>query len=102
MRYLCCCNHGNVRSACLARELKDKGHEAIAIGLMPRVSENRDRSTIDMLCLWADKIIDMSDGYGTRLSEQHKVTRLNIGEDVWGNPFHPALREIIRARMENL
>ena len=101
MRYLCCCNHGNVRSACLARELKDKGHEAIAIGLMPRTGEF-NQSTIDMLCKWADKIIDMSDGYGARLSEQHKVTRLNIGEDVWGNPFHPALREIIRVRMENL
>lgn len=111
MKILCVCNHGNVRSAGLARAIKDLNgacksteldylhnefiqHEAIAIGAHCSRIE-----TISHLSEWADLVIDLSDNdekVQLRLQEiaGKKYRRFDIGYDIWGNPFHPNLREI--------
>ncbi len=57
--------------------------------------------TRDMLCLWADGIIVMEAYMFDKIPEQFrsKTTVVDVGEDVWCNPFHPALTEKIQGLM---
>lgn len=87
----------------MARELKDRGHEAIAIGVAPdwRPQGNPwggfSEETIATFAYWADIIIDFSDTGTERLKPyQEKVHRFDIGIDRWHNAFHPELREIMQ------
>jgi len=110
MKILCICNHGNVRSACLAREIKDLNgpcissdreyikewikNESIAIGV-----HSCNEETIKYFIDWADKVIDLSceDVNNQDLIKKcagDKYLRHDIGGDRWGNPFHPELRLI--------
>ncbi|MDO8622683.1 MAG: hypothetical protein Q7R52_00380 [archaeon] len=119
MKILCICNHGNVRSAALARAIKDLNgqcistdldyledqfiqHEAIAIGAHCSKIE-----TIANLSDWADLVIDLSDNdeqVQIRLQEiaKKKYRRFDIGNDIWGNPFHSQLREIVGNILQQL
>jgi len=113
MKVLCICNHGNVRSACLAREIKDMQgacvssdreylektwikNESIAIGVHSSTKES-----LKYFIEWADLVIDLScedknnQELITKLSGS-KYKRLYIGGDKWGNPFHPELRTILQ------
>ena len=110
MKILCVCNHGNVRSACMARELKDLNGpykhdrimlpednriEAIAIG-----GHSTTTNTINMLIDWADKVWMFGETPITREQIQQiagdKFTLFDIGPDKWANPFHPDLRSIMQ------
>ena len=116
-KFLVLCNHGNVRSACMAREIKDLNgpcrpenaetflkyvegwvkNEAIAIGLHANTPE-----TIAYFCKWADKVIDMSDDIPVMqkfLNEiaRVKYVRFDVGPDRWNNPFHPELRSLCQS-----
>lgn len=111
MKVLTICNHGNVRSACLAREIKDLNgactstdldylentfvkYQAVAIGAHCNKIE-----TIKHFVEWADLVVDLSDNDSKvqlRLQDvaKEKYRRFDIGGDRWGNSFHPELREI--------
>ena len=119
MKILCVCNHGNVRSAGMARELKDKGHEAIAIGICPDLTsignpwKGFSEETFNMMCNWADLIIDLSDIDSKSMNEDpgmyirlklfvNKTMRFYIGGDKWGNPFHPDLRTRLQLIIKEL
>jgi len=109
MKFLCLCNHGNVRSACMARELKDLGHEAIAIGITPSIPNNPwegfSNETIQLLYKWADIVLDFSDNAGGResiLKKHKKYKKFHIGIDKWHNPFHPELRSIMQTIIQSL
>ena len=119
MRILCICNHGNVRSSCMVRELKDLGHESIAIGIShnPLNSESNlfSEETVDYFIEWADLVFDFSDinsitmnddpGICDRLKNKSKeIKRYYVGGDRWGNPFHPELRSIMQSiiKKENI
>ena len=56
MKILCICEGGNVRSVAMAEILKDRGNNAIAIGM-----QYIDKDTLLILTKWADKIIDVRD-----------------------------------------
>ena len=108
--FLCICSHGNVRSACLAREIKDINgpciktdeiyqkefikHQAVAIG-----AHCNHIDTITHFASWADFVIDLSDN-NQEVQERlyniakEKYVRIDIGGDRWANPFHPELRGI--------
>jgi len=105
MKILCLCNHGSVRSVCLAQQFKNKGHEAISVGLAPESIFDKDAwkgfsdESIEYFANWADVIIDMSDIYNGAVSPrlekfEDKVHKLFVGKDIWGNSQHPQLIEI--------
>lgn len=53
MKILCLCSYGNVRSSCLARQLKDWYYqEALVAGIVANTS-----ATLQMLFAWADLIL---------------------------------------------
>ena len=99
MKFLCVCNHGNVRSVCLSRLLKDtRQHEAFAIGAQ-LFSEESIKYLID----WSDKVIVMCEGEKDREKMQNlakdKYVLFDIGADRWFNPMHPELIEIIKNKL---
>lgn len=107
MKILCVCNHGNVRSAALARAIKDisiteKSHtlEAIAIG-----AQTTTQNTMEKLSDWADKIIWLSEKINPETFEilrgdnqKSKIINLTkqVGPDHWFNPFHPELNQLMK------
>ena len=88
-KILCICNGGNVRSAALARHIRDLNgifadfksdssaikYEAVAIGKSYMTPES-----MKYFKKWADLIIDLSDD-----------GEYSIGKDIWCNPTHPEL-----------
>ena len=101
MKILCICQGGNVRSVCLKHTLNDMGHDALAVGY----GEN-SRETISALVAWADKIVLLIPVFHDAISEAiathggKPVVYYNVGEDVWGNPFHPELKAKIRTMVK--
>ncbi len=99
MKILAVCNHGNVRSQCMSKELRNRGHEAFAIGVD---STKFTDETMKVLCEWAELILDFSDGNlsGHRIPVldryEAKIIRQDIGVDIWRIPSHPELKEIMR------
>ena len=105
MKIVTMCRGGNVRSVAakmiLSRCLR---HEVIAIG-----ADNTNYDTKRFLFNWADRIVIMHpdllkyvsftyfDNYGgrPRLDYTYKTTLLNVGNDVWGNPFNENLQTTI-------
>lgn len=114
MKFVCVCNFGNVRSACAARHLRNAGHEAIAIGIMPNIAttnkiENWNGFSDDSLKLffdWADYIINLSDilDYSRRKLKpwEQKVIEVYVGKDVWYDPFHPELNYNLKGRLSEV
>lgn len=105
MKILCICNHGDVRSPCLARELKILGYEAMAIGIENSWKKyggfwrGFSDDSIDNFCNWADIIVDLSDvaeAKGRLKSYNDKLLKISIGVDRWHNPFHPDLRRRLK------
>lgn len=82
MKILCICEGGNVRSVALAELLKDRGNNAIAIGM-----KYIDKETLLILTKWADKIIDVRD---------------YLPKDIWGNSADKDLRELIKIKIIDL
>lgn len=108
MKFLVCCNHGNVRSVALAENLKNLGHEAIAIGIAPSTYKRKryalqlkkdpwqgmSEDTIFILEMWADKVIDMSDGFSYRLQDRDKYLRRYVGIDIYFDSHNKTLKAL--------
>ena len=91
------CAYGNVRSAALARSIRDyypDGNDAIAIGWV-----NQADDTKQMLVGWADLVVVTDATYTEAVEamagEGTDVWTSDVGEDVWGSPTHPALQEMM-------
>jgi hypothetical protein len=97
MRLLCVCQGGNVRSVCLARLLKKRGHESIGVGL-------NQKSLLPLLAHWAERIYPMDDEISKALwmlGYQHKMSSdYIIGPDDWHSPDHPDLLRRLRDLVE--
>ena len=105
IKFLCLCNGGNVRSAALARYIKDlngiyvKFSESTIPIKYESISMGAHCSTIESLRYmigWADRVIDLSDNDEEiqkllQYLSGNKYIRVNIGGDVWGNSAHPNL-----------
>ena len=116
IKILCICNGGNVRSAALARHIRDSNgqfinfqkeqsalkYEAISIGV-----HSTSEETLKYLIDWADKVIDLS-GEDEEMQElikniaKEKYIRKFIGTDVWDSPRHPHLLERIEKIAEEI
>jgi predicted protein tyrosine phosphatase len=89
MKILTICSAGAVRSVGMAYLLKEMyGHDAIPVG-----HDLNSQQTIDMLADWADLIIVMQPQYaaGLPMRDAHKIIKIDIGPDIWGNSLHPDL-----------
>lgn len=96
MKILCICEHGNVRSVALAYLIKTiYKHEAIAIGW-----KNVSKETKEMLFNWADKIIYLDYNVPGKLN--NKEFQLNVGEDIWHDPYHQGLQHKLLKRLKEL
>lgn len=89
MKFLTVCDGGNVRSHCMAVCLKERFHEAIAIGRWACKPE-----TIDMMCNWADVVILMEPHMKENIPEKYadKIYDINVGFDRYGVGINPELR----------
>ena len=92
MKVLTVCSHGNVRSVALAYILKVVfSWEAIPIGLYTTTEETRK-----MLVDWADLVIVTNvQDYKDFTPKSDKIMLLDLGHDVWKNPFHQELQHKI-------
>lgn len=102
MKILCICEHGNVRSVALAYLIKTiYTHEAISIG-----SKNTSESTMFILYEWADKIIFLDKNLFNKYTKLEKkvynMQLLDVGEDIWHDPYHPNLIHKILKQINSL
>lgn len=89
MKVLTICQGGHVRSVGMKYLLRYKyGHEAISAGW-----ETVSSDTLRMLCDWADVVVIMQPKFERYISPDFKEKLLcyDVGEDNYGNPFHPIL-----------
>jgi predicted protein tyrosine phosphatase len=90
------CQGAHVRSVALKYLLTYKyGHEVLACGWESNTAETRN-----MLFEWADIIVIMQKEFEKYVPEQYhnkgderKLYSYDVGEDRYGNPFHPELQE---------
>jgi len=96
MKIVTTCQGGHVRSVALKYLLTYKyGHEVLACGW-----ESNKEDTRNMLYEWADVIVIMQaemekyvDPKHHNDGERRKLYCYDVGEDVYGNPFHPTLQQ---------
>ena len=89
-RFLCVCDGGNVRSHAMAVALKEKGHDAVAIG---RFSSSPE--TMSMMCEWAEKVVIMEPHMKESIPEEfhNKLHIVDVGFDRYGVGINPELRK---------
>lgn len=86
-KVVCCCAYGQVRSVAARRavyKLTDC-RSVLACGL-----ERNDTTTLQMLFEWADVIVVAGEAeLAARVPAEYvsKLLHINIGKDIWGDPF---------------
>lgn len=92
-KILCICRYGNIRSVALARLLKKERFDALACGIIPNAKD-----TLQMLMRWADKILVVETSLIQFLPEgfEKKIVDMEIGEDVWHDPFNSDLELVTK------
>jgi predicted protein tyrosine phosphatase len=93
MKILTVCQGGHVRSVGLKYLLRYKyGHDVLACGW-----EANSQETRDMLCEWADKVILLDKDFEKYINPKFKSKLFcyHVGNDIFGNPFHPVLLNIL-------
>ena len=98
------CQGGHVRSVGLKYLLRYKyGHDVIACGWEGNTEETRD-----LLFSWADYIVVMQASMVQHVPTKHhqrddqsrKLFCYDVGEDRYGNPFHPELQSALKGMIE--
>lgn len=89
MKALCVCQYGHSRSVGLARCIRklNGGHEAASVGW------ESAPSALPYLCSWAEVIFVVEESHLEKIQPWHhdKVVLLDLGPDIWSNPYHPDL-----------
>lgn len=90
-KFLCVCQYGHSRSACLCRVLHGKGQQAVACGW------GTAPDAIPALGVWADHILLLESHFLNFIPPdlRHKVITLDVGRDRWSNPYHPELHAML-------
>lgn len=98
-RVLTICTGGLVRSAGLSDILRLQDYDSI-----PLSHKWAGADTFIILSDWADIIIAMEPKYTSRvpLDCQYKVKIMDVGEDIWHNPRHPALVSLIKSKLSGI
>lgn len=102
MKILVLCNHGNVRSVALKyliQRLYD--HDVLAAGV-----EENSFDTLEMLFKWAEKVISLTpEANDSVIASSHSPKDrhfIDIGKDVWNNPFAQELQHKLLKKVKEL
>ena len=112
MNVLTVCIGGRVRSVSVSNFLK--GHysaDVIALG-----TATNSEQTFKMISDWADIIIPVEDRYNNTVPAKYKekwescviwnykdkVKVMDLGFDIWGNPMHKDLEQLVESRIKNV
>lgn len=90
-KFVCICSWGHCRSVALAKLLHERGHDAVAIGTQ------RSGTAAALLCEWADIICTLQPQFAEVVPAAHrgKIVCLDVGPDVWSNPYNQDLRQLL-------
>lgn len=96
LKVLCVCQYGHSRSIAACRAFHARGVPAVACGV------GTAGSALAVNAEWADRICLMDDYFVGAIPEpqRHKIVSLHVGPDRWVNPYHPELREMIEALID--
>ena len=95
MKILAVCAGGNIRSRALAyRLMYHHGQDALSAS-----ADKQAQDTWRMLCDWADRIVLMQPHFAGRIQDGYKakVRICDVGEDLYGSPWHFQLQEKVAA-----
>lgn len=98
MKIVTMCRGGHVRSVGLKFILRySYGHDVIACGWEGNAAETRE-----MLFKWADYIVVLMKGFEDYVPVEFrpKTFCYDVGEDVFGNPFHPQLQAALKGMIQ--
>ena len=97
-RVLCVCQCGHSRSAALVRILHKNGYPAIACGA------GTAGNWLPRLCQDADVIVLMQEQFRPYIMPLYhpKIKVMDIGIDVWSNPFNQQLLDLVEGRLHEL
>ena len=97
MKILCLGRKGNSRSAALAWLLKQRGHDAIAVGM-----RCMGRDTREMMLDWAEVVILLHEKCqeGVPREYWHKLKVWPIGRDVYFQGFNNVLLELLEIHLK--
>lgn len=90
MKFLCVCEAGIVRSGALAYSLRYNFGQ----GQVFQASHSKTpQPDLDMMAAWADYIVVMEPKFANKFERfKEKVRILDVGPDIWMDPFHPELQ----------
>ena len=90
-RYLCVCQCGHSRSVALARVLHARRRQAVACGWQTA------GDGLAHLVAWADVVCVLQSHFAEHIpaEQRPKVVALDVGHDLWSNPYHPELLAIL-------
>lgn len=96
MKFLCICAYGHSRSVAMCRVLHSRGHGAVAAGHLTH------GGAILPLAEWADKVVVMQEHMRNFVPPQfaHKVEVIDIGPDIWSNPYNHELLTLLEKHAE--
>jgi len=97
MKILCLGRKGNSRSVALAYLLKQRGHDAIAVGM-----RHMGKDTRKMMLAWADLIILLHQKCGEGVPQEywHKLKMFPVGRDVYFQGFSEALIGLLEIHLK--
>jgi hypothetical protein len=97
MKILAACQAGVCRSAAMARELKQHGHDVLVVGL-----GYNDPETVKMLVDWADKVVVLQKELLKLVPPEgrDKVVIADVGPDVWDGAYDPDLQNRVKVIVE--
>jgi hypothetical protein len=97
-KFLTICEGGIVRSVSLAAVLRwDFKQDAV-----PLSGAKSSDEVISLLSDWAEYIIVMWNPAVERIPKRNigKIRLFDVGPDIWGNPMHPELRDLMGLKAE--
>lgn len=93
MKFLCICEGGTVRSGALAWSLRYNFNQTRVFQASWLKSPQED---LDMMGAWADYIIVLEARFADKFQKfKWKIRVLDVGPDIWRDPLHPALQNIV-------
>lgn len=97
MKILCLGRKGDSRSVCLAWLLKQRGHDAIAVGMRCMGKDTRE-----MMLAWAEMVILLHQKCQEGIDEKYysKLKVWPVGRDVYFRAFSPALMSLLEIHMK--
>lgn len=100
MKILAMCQGGHVRSVAVKYLMHYAfgRHDVLACGWESNTAETRK-----MLFMWSDLIIIMQGSFSEFVPREfhNKMVCYDVGQDRWGNAFHPELQSILKKMISN-